>query len=126
MCGRNATAEDVMAKRSEEATRRGQTPVRLTAKEREILKLLIGQGGEMYGLEMVARSGGRLSRGSVYVLLDRLEERGLVSSRLEERPLGMSGVPRRLYLPTGHGRRVFHLWEQLQGLTPGPLEPEMA
>ena len=116
-----------MAKRSEEATRRQrQTPVRLTAKEREILKLLIGQGAEMYGLEMVARSSGRLSRGSVYVLLDRLEERGLVSSRLEERAPGTSGIARRLYLPTGYGRRVFHLWEQLQGLTPAPLEPEMA
>ena len=114
-----------MAKRSEEATRRRQTPVRLTPKEREILKLLIGQGAEMYGLEMVARPGGRLSRGSVYVLLDRLEERGLVSSRLEDRRSG-SGIARRLYRPTGHGRRVFHLWEQLQGLTPAPLEPEMA
>jgi DNA-binding PadR family transcriptional regulator len=103
-----------------------QEPVRLTAKEREILKLLIGQSAEMYGLEMVARSDGRLGRGSIYVLLDRLEERGLVSSRLEERAPGVSGVARRLYRPTGFGRRVFHLWEELQGLTPAPLAPEMA
>jgi DNA-binding PadR family transcriptional regulator len=101
-------------------------PVRLTAKEREILKLLIEQGAEMYGLEMVARSDGRLSRGSVYVLLDRLEERGLVSSRLEERVPGTSGIARRLYRPTGHGRRVFQLWEELQGLAPAPFAPEMA
>ncbi len=115
-----------MAKRSAAAARR-QAPVRLTAKEREILTLLIEQGGEMYGLQMVARSRGRLSRGSVYVLLDRLEERGLVSSRLEDRAPGVSGIARRLYLPTGHGRRVFHLWEQLQDLAPlRPLEPEMA
>jgi DNA-binding PadR family transcriptional regulator len=114
-----------MAKRSARMARR-QPPVRLTAKEREILKLLIEQGAEMYGLQMVACSRGRLSRGSVYVLLDRLEERGLVRSRLEERGSGVSGIARRLYLPTGHGRRVFHLWEQLQDLTPLPLEPEMA
>jgi DNA-binding PadR family transcriptional regulator len=100
--------------------------VRLTAKEREILELLIGQSAEMYGLEMVARSGGRLSRGSIYVLLDRLEERGLVSSHLEARTPGTSGIARRLYRPTGHGRRVFQLWEELQGLAPAPLAPEMA
>jgi DNA-binding PadR family transcriptional regulator len=113
----------------ESGVARRPDPVRLTAKEREILKLLIGSGAEMYGLEMVARSEGRLSRGSVYVLLDRLEERGLVSSRLEERAAGASGVARRLYRPTGHGRRVFHLWEELQGLAPAPpapLAPDMA
>jgi DNA-binding PadR family transcriptional regulator len=103
-----------------------QEPVRLTAKEREILELLIGHGAEMYGLEMVARSDGRLSRGSIYVLLDRLEERGLVNSRLEERAPGTSGIARRLYRPTGHGRRVFQLWEQLQGLAPAPFAPDMA
>ena len=103
-----------------------QEPVRLTAKEREILGLLIGHGAEMYGLEMVARSDGRLGRGSIYVLLDRLEERGLVSSRLEERPPGSSGVARRLYRPTGYGRRVFQLWEELQGLGPARLAPDVA
>jgi DNA-binding PadR family transcriptional regulator len=107
-----------------EATR--PEPVRLTAKEREILKLLIGHGVEMYGLEMVARSGGSLSRGSIYVLLDRLEERGLVSSRLEDRTPGSSGIARRLYLPTGYGRRVFQLWEELQGLALVPWAPDMA
>ena len=108
----------------DEATR--PAAVRLTAKEREILKVLIGHGAEMYGLEMVARSEGRLSRGSVYVLLDRLEERGLVSSRVEERMPGASGIARRLYRPTGYGRRVFNLWEELQGLAPARLRPEMA
>jgi len=108
----------------DEATRPGA--VRLTTKEHEILKLLIGHGAEMYGLEMVARSGGRLSRGSIYVLLDRLEERGLVASCLEERTPGTSGIARRLYRPTGYGRRVFQLWEELQGLAPARLSPEMA
>lgn len=104
----------------------GQERVRLTPKEHEILKLLIGHSAEMYGLEMVARSAGRLSRGSIYVLLDRLEERGLVSSRLEERSPRTSGIARRLYRPTGHGRRVLQLWEELQGLAPARFTPEMA
>jgi DNA-binding PadR family transcriptional regulator len=108
----------------EEALRRG--PVRLTAKEREILTLLIRHDAEMYGLEMVARSERRISRGSIYVLLDRLEERGLVSSRVEPRPPGMSGIARRLYRPTGYGRRVFQLWEELQELATAPFAPETA
>jgi DNA-binding PadR family transcriptional regulator len=108
----------------EEAMR--QEPVRLTAKERVILSLLVGHGTEMYGLEMVAHSEGKLSRGSIYVLLDRLEERGLVSSRLQERAPGMAGIARRLYRPTAYGRRVFQLWEELQRLASAPLAPEMA
>jgi DNA-binding PadR family transcriptional regulator len=105
--------------------RTGQKPVRLTAKEREILTLLIRHDAEMYGLEMVARSERRISRGSIYVLLDRLEERGLVSSRIEERAPGTSGIARRLYRPTGYGRRVFQLWEELQTLAPVPFAPEV-
>jgi DNA-binding PadR family transcriptional regulator len=112
--------------RARQAGTSGQDRIRLTLKEREILKLLIGHSAEMYGLEMVARSEGRIGRGSVYVLLDRLEERGLVSSRLESRTPGTSGIARRLYRPTGHGRRVFQLWEELQDLAPAGLAPEMA
>jgi DNA-binding PadR family transcriptional regulator len=115
-----------MANEHQGEAMRPQGRVRLTAKEREILKLLVGYDAEMYGLEMVARSEGRLGRGSIYVLLDRLEERGLVSSRLEERAPGTSGVARRLYRPTGYGRRVFQLWEELQGLAPAPLTPDLA
>jgi DNA-binding PadR family transcriptional regulator len=115
-----------MANEHQAEATRPQEPVRLTPKEREILKLLVGHDAEMYGLEMVARSEGRLGRGSIYVLLDRLEERGLVSSRLEERPPGTSGAARRLYRPTGYGRRVFHLWEELQGLGLARLAPDMA
>ena len=115
-----------MANEQQAEATRPTGPVRLTAKEREILRLLVGYDVEMYGLEMVARSEGRISRGSVYVLLDRLEARGLVSSRLEERTPGTSGISRRLYRPTGFGQRVFHLWEELQGLAPRRLTPEMA
>jgi DNA-binding PadR family transcriptional regulator len=112
--------------REREADATRENRVRLTTKEHEILSLLIGHTAEMYGLEMVARSDGRIGRGSVYVLLDRLEERGLVSSRLEPRAPGTSGSARRLYRPTGHGRRVFQLWEELQGLASARLAPEMA
>lgn len=76
---------------------------RLSGKEAEILRLLIANG-EMYGLEMV-RSSSSLKRGTVYVTLGRMAEKGYVESRPEE------NSERRLYRATGHGIRVFRAWE---------------
>lgn len=75
-------------------------------KEVEILSLLLN-GREMYGLEMVKASEGALKRGTIYVLLDRLEDRGFVTSRAEKLE-GVSGMPRRLYQITGQGQRALH------------------
>lgn len=83
---------------------------RLTATERQILEFLAS--GEMYGLQLVAASNGRLKRGSVYVLLGRMEEKGFVVSRLEDDP-HHSGLPRRLYRATAHGRRVLDAWSMV-------------
>jgi DNA-binding PadR family transcriptional regulator len=63
-------------------------------------------GGERYGLELVDASGGALKRGSVYVILARMEEKGFVDSRQEERVPGASGLPRRLYRATPYGVKV--------------------
>jgi PadR family transcriptional regulator len=80
--------------------------------EHLILELL-SEGGEMYGLELVSVSDGRLKRGTVYVTLGRMEEKGLVQSRLE-RPLTRGKVPqRRLYKPTSMGVRVLKAWRLL-------------
>jgi PadR family transcriptional regulator, regulatory protein PadR len=81
---------------------------RLSAKETEILRLLISNG-EMYGLGLVAASG-NLKRGTVYVTLDRMAEKGYVESRQEQRP-SLGGPPRRLFRTTGYGLRVFNAWE---------------
>jgi PadR family transcriptional regulator, regulatory protein PadR len=69
-----------------------------------ILDLL--ETGERFGLEMVEVSGGRLKRGSIYVTLGRMETKGFVESRQEERTSGASGLPRRLYRATPYGRKV--------------------
>ena len=82
---------------------------RLSAKEAEVLRLLIANG-EMYGLEMVQRSG-ILKRGTVYVTLSRMGDKGYVESRLEEVSPG-EGPPRRLYQATGLGVRVYRAMEQ--------------
>jgi len=77
-----------------------------------ILRILIGHGGETYGLDLVKRSNGAVGRGTVYVLLDRMEDKGLIESREEEAPTdGYVGIPRRLYKPTGAGVRALHMME---------------
>jgi DNA-binding PadR family transcriptional regulator len=69
-----------------------------------ILDLL--EGRERFGLELVEASGGRLKRGSVYVTLGRMEAKGFVESRQEERTPGAIGLPRRLYQATAYGLKV--------------------
>jgi PadR family transcriptional regulator PadR len=78
----------------------------LSRKEALILGMLVG-AGEHYGLEMVESSDGELKRGTIYVTLQRMEEKGFVESRKEPRPAPEVGIPRRLYRSTGHGQRVF-------------------
>jgi PadR family transcriptional regulator PadR len=75
----------------------------LSSLELLILQMLSDRGST-YGLDLVAQSRGRLKRGSVYVTLGRMEEKGLVTSRLDERP--GEGPARRLYEPTAMGLRA--------------------
>ncbi|MCU1382181.1 MAG: hypothetical protein JWL71_878 [Acidobacteria bacterium] len=92
----------------------------LPAKERLILELLI-RDAELYGLELVAVSKGRLKRGTVYVTLGRMEEKGFIFSHLEDAPTDQGGVPRRIYEPTAFGRRVLKAYAHVsRTLTPEP------
>lgn len=72
----------------------------------ESLVMELLRGSERYGLELVEASGGALKRGSVYVTLARMEEKGFIESRQEERAPGASGLPRRLYRTTPYGAKV--------------------
>jgi DNA-binding PadR family transcriptional regulator len=81
----------------------------LSSKEAIILDLLT-HGRELYGLELVAASKGGLKRGTVYVTLGRMEEKGYVQSRLEDAPPDAGGLPRRVYEATPFGRRVLDAW----------------
>lgn len=65
---------------------------------------LLAAHAPTYGLDLVARSHGRLKRGSVYVTLGRMEQKGYVASRLDDRT--GEGPPRRLYEPTALGLRA--------------------
>ena len=60
----------------------------------------------MYGLELVVESAGALKRGTVYVTLGRMEEKGYVTSRAEPPLPAQGGLPRRLYRSTPYGREL--------------------
>ncbi|MFN7923384.1 MAG: helix-turn-helix transcriptional regulator [Bryobacteraceae bacterium] len=79
--------------------------------ERIILELLVGGGKEMFGLELIEAAGGGLKRGSIYVTLQRMAQKGLVESREEARPRPEIGIPRRMYWATGFGARVLRAYE---------------
>ncbi len=84
---------------------------RLSAKEHAVLRALVTAGKGKYGLELVAESEGVLGRGTIYVLLGRMEDKGLITGRLEETPEGKTGPPRRVYSITGVGQRLLHAYE---------------
>jgi hypothetical protein len=50
--------------------------------------------GKLYGLAMVELSEGRLKRGTVYVTLNRMEEKGYLESEQESEPPVTGGLPR--------------------------------
>lgn len=70
---------------------------------------MLSEHREMYGLAMVDASRGRLKRGTIYVTLNRMEDKGFVSSREVEGE--GQGPPRMMYRVTGHGARVLAAWQ---------------
>jgi DNA-binding PadR family transcriptional regulator len=84
----------------------------LSGKEALVLDLLLNRPSTgMYGLELVNVSGSRLKRGTVYVTLSRMEEKGYVESWQEEQRPDAAGLPRRLYRVSGYGQKVYEVWQ---------------
>jgi DNA-binding PadR family transcriptional regulator len=86
---------------------------KLSAKELIVLELLVSSDG-MYGLELVAASDGALKRGTVYVTLGRMEDKGYIESRQEDAPASVGGLPRRVYEPTALGRQLCGAWKTIR------------
>lgn len=84
----------------------------LSPTELTILRALIS--GPLYGQELVTQSNGALKRGTVYVTLNRMEEKGFLESFEEKRPANEGGLPRRRYRVTGEGQRALHIVETIQ------------
>ncbi len=75
-----------------------------SSKELIVLNMLASRR-EMYGLEMVQASGGKLARGTVYVTLMRMEDKGYVTSK-QLKDDRVSGLPKRVFSITGLGQRA--------------------
>jgi DNA-binding PadR family transcriptional regulator len=91
----------------------------------ESLVMDLLRGRECYGLELVDASAGTLKRGSVYVILARMEDKGFITSRQEERAPTTSGLPRRLYHATPYGVKVhdaFSLLREALALKPAEAQ----
>lgn len=89
----------------------------LSPKELLILRMLIVDA--MYGQELVDKSEGELKRGTAYVTLSRMQEKGFIDSEAEPRPASEGGLPRRRYRITGEGQRVLHAVERLKAMMAG-------
>ncbi|HEU4408013.1 MAG TPA: PadR family transcriptional regulator [Polyangiaceae bacterium] len=93
----------------------------LSGKECCVLELL-AERGELYGLELVGASGGALKRGTVYVTLARMEEKGLVRGALEQGAAPHPGLPRRLYRPTALGLRLLDAHRAFASALAAPIK----
>jgi DNA-binding PadR family transcriptional regulator len=96
---------------------------KFSATERLIVELLAVHQ-ELFGLQMVELSGARLKRGTVYVTLGRMQEKGYLESRQEALPEGAIGLPRRLYRPTGLAMRVLSAWQAAERMYLSGAEPQ--
>ena len=97
---------------------------RLSPTEHVILELLAGE--EMFGLQLVEQSHGALKRGTVYVTLGRMQDKGYVESWAEKQVPGAIGLPRRLYRPTAYGHRVLAAWKAAAREMKRQLKPRHA
>ena len=70
--------------------------------------------GERYGLELIEASNRRLKRGTIYVTLARMETKGFIVSKQEERRPAAIGLPRRMYRVTPYGLKVHKAYKLLR------------
>jgi DNA-binding PadR family transcriptional regulator len=80
------------------------TTERFWASEILVIQILRDHPQGLYGLEIIQKSEGRLGRGTVYVPLGRLQERGYVER--QDEPSQHGGLPRPRYRLTRDGTRV--------------------
>lgn len=74
-----------------------------TKTELKILRFL-ADNDKSFGLAICKAT--KIFRGSIYVLLARTENKGLIVSHLEDNPADdYKGIPRRLYCLTDEGRK---------------------
>jgi DNA-binding PadR family transcriptional regulator len=82
------------------------------------MRILQSHSAGMYGLEIVSESENELSRGSIYVLLGRLEEKGLVQM-LKGAKGKHPGMPRPRYKLSAVGCKVLGAADAVAGVMQG-------
>lgn len=107
-----------------------QPPGKLSLTEAIIAHLLRESApAPLFGLELVRRSAAgelRLKKGTIYVTLERMEKKGLVTSELETSPPpdlkeGDFYIPRRMYRLTPKGLQGLAALEEAVARIPGFL-----
>ncbi len=96
---------------------------RLGEFEHQVLLATVRLGGEAYSvplvLELEARTGREVSQSSVFIVLQRLEKKGLLSSRMDDSWKEKTGRVRRYFRLTPEGmerlketrRDLISLWD---------------
>jgi PadR family transcriptional regulator PadR len=88
-----------------------------------VLHLDDGAVGTRIRDEIALRTGRAVARGAVYVTLDRLQDKGLLTSRLDDASPERGGHPRRFFKVTPAGLRgLRHSLSMLERMRAG-LEP---
>jgi PadR family transcriptional regulator PadR len=94
--------------------------------EQMVLLAVLRLDNEAYALDVLseldARAGRRVTRGTLYKTLDRLDAKGLIDWQVEEAGPERGGHPRRRFRVTREGVRVlktsraalFRMWEGLE------------
>lgn len=98
--------------------------------EQLILFSVLELGNDAYGVAIretiEERTGRVVSSGAIYTTLGRLEDRGLVTSRVGEPVPGRAGRPRKYYTLTPAGARaLMDAYETIQAMA-GGLIPKLA
>ncbi len=88
----------------------------MAPKELLALRLLQDNPTGLYGSELVHLSAGAIGRGTVYTLLDRLVQKGMVRE-LDEEPTPELQLKRTRHFITGVGQRACIDFAERHGLT---------
>ena len=96
--------------------------------EHQVLLAILQLGGEAYSvpivLELENRTGREVAQAAVFVALQRLEKKDLLTSRMDDRAVHETGRVRRYFKPTGvaierlrESRRAYaNLWDGLDAV----------
>jgi DNA-binding PadR family transcriptional regulator len=94
--------------------------------EHQVLLAILRLGGEAYSVAIVVeleeRTGREVAQAAVFIVLRRLEEKGLLTSRMDDHATHDTGRVRRYFKPTPEAlrrlkesrRTLARLWEGLE------------